>query len=124
MAIRFETEPRGSFLLVKASGRDEDVADVEAYGLGVIAACVAGGLTHVLCDERELEYRLGTLDIFESAAFIAAAAPKVARVAIVCQPRFAADAAFWEDVAVNRGLTVRMFRDVAAAETWLGAPAG
>ncbi len=42
-------------------------------------------------------------------------APRVARVAIVCDPRHVADAPFWETMAANGGLTVRVFRDMAAA---------
>ncbi|MCX6358565.1 MAG: hypothetical protein NT029_02060 [Armatimonadetes bacterium] len=40
-------------------------------------------------------------------------------MAIVCDPRYADDAHFWETVAVNRGLTVRMFPLEEAARAWL-----
>jgi hypothetical protein len=38
---------------------------------------------------------------------------------VVCHPDFKADGAFWEDVAVNRGLMVRAFQDQALAEAWV-----
>jgi hypothetical protein len=102
-----------------AVGCDDSLDDVREYGKGVVEACRAAGCVRVLCDERELEYKLGAVDTFESAAFIAEYAPHVARIAIVCGPQQLADASFWETVAVNRGLSVRAFRDVPAAEEWL-----
>lgn len=41
------------------------------------------------------------------------------KVAVVCNEKFVADARFWENVAVNRGLRVRMFKSLDAAQTWL-----
>jgi hypothetical protein len=40
-------------------------------------------------------------------------------VEIVCNPKQIADARFFEDVAVNRGLTVRVFTERDAATDWL-----
>ncbi len=120
MPINFTTTIQGNTLLVTASGFDESLAQVQEYGMAIIAACLQSGVTRILCDEVDLEYRLDTLDTFQAAEFIAANAPHVARIAIVCNPKFIEDARFWEDVAVNRGLTVRMFRDMVAATKWLG----
>jgi len=111
-------------LTVVASGFDESVAQVEQYGAAIIQECVAGGYTYVLCDERELEYRLGLADTFEAATYIATVAPKVARIAIVCQPGVIADAQFWENVVVNRGLSARAFVDIEAARKWLADSPG
>ena len=121
MAIEFHCTIENTLLLVKTSGYDESLEEVQQYGLALIQACQEHGVTRVLCDESELEYRLGTLDIFESAAFMSQAAPEVARAAIVCNPRHAADAQFWETVAVNRGLQVRFFPDIEKARAWLAA---
>jgi hypothetical protein len=110
----------GQLLRVKAAGRDESFEEVKDYGLAIIEAAVAHGSIRILCDESELDYALGTIDTYESAKFIADLAPKVARVAIVCQPQHAFDASFWETVAVNRGLCVRFFLDLGRAEAWLG----
>lgn len=121
MAIRYTTTVDGDTLVVRAEGWDESLAEVEAYGMAVIAACVEHGVSRVLCNELELEYRLGTLETFQAAQFIAAQAPAVARIALVCRPPQVADARFWEDVVVNRGLIARVFTDVDAAVAWLGA---
>ena len=97
----------------------KDLAQAQDYGLAIINAALEGSYTHVLCNEFDLEYRLRAIDTYEAAAFISANAPKVARIAIVCNPKFGADARFFEDVAVNRGLVLRFFLDADAASQWL-----
>lgn len=119
MAIHFTMDGDGDTLLVNASGFDESLEQVREYGMAIIAACVEGGFTHVFCDERELEYRLATIDTLDAAAFISEHAPRVGKIAIVCDPKGSADARFFEDVAVNRGLTVRAFKDPGGARHWL-----
>lgn len=95
--------------------------EVVRYGMATIQAAQAAGCRRVLCDELDLTYRLGTFDTFTAAETISLHAPHVACVAIVCQPQSLADAEFWETVAANRGLTVRVFLDCASAEAWLAA---
>lgn len=121
MAIQFTTRIEGSLLRVEAHGFDESLEEVMAYGSALIEQCLTHQLTRVLCDERALEYRLNTLDTYALASWISEQVPHVARIALVCAPAAAADARLWENVAVNRGLTVRAFQDLAAAERWLGA---
>jgi hypothetical protein len=123
MAIQYSFSTRGQTLLVKASGWDEDLEEVQRFGLAIIAAAVERQCQSVLSDERELEYRLNTVDTYAAAVFIAEHAPLVSQVAIVCRADMARDAGFWEDVAVNRGLRVKMFQDLPAAEAWLELPA-
>jgi hypothetical protein len=119
MAISYSMTVDGQTLHVRAQGYDEDLDDVLHYGAAVIEAAVAHGVRHVLCNEIDLEYRLSTMDIYASAEYIAERAASVARVAIVCSARDAFDAHFWETVAVNRGLTVRMFALEDVARAWL-----
>lgn len=61
----------------------------------------------------------GTFDTYESARLIVEAAPKIAQVAIVCKDDDFKDAQFWETVASNRGLHIRVFKDPTSAEEWL-----
>ena len=60
-------------------------------------------------------------DTFESARYIAESVPHVVKVAIACNPQSYPDGQFWETVAVNRGLSVRFFKDLAQAAAWLDA---
>lgn len=122
MAIRYTITTEGEMLTVEASGCDDNVEEVMAYGTAIVDAAVRAGCRRILTDERRLEYRLGTVETFECASFIARYAPHVARVAIVCSTEFLRIARFWETVAGNRGLTVRVFDDIAAARGWLESP--
>ena len=71
MSITYESEISESMLIVTASGRDEDVQQVIDYGLSIIRLAVESGATHILCDERNLEYALGTFDTYDVAKQIA-----------------------------------------------------
>lgn len=119
MAISFHTETVGELLLVTSSGCDEHVQQVIDYGTSVIDMAVKKGARYILCDERALEYTLDTFDTFQLAQIIADSAPKVLRVAIVCSPEFLEDGKFWETVAVNRALQVRIDTDIERAKSWL-----
>ena len=121
MPIDYTLRAEGDTLLVVASGRDDSLAEVEAYGMAIIAAAVEHNCRRVLCDERGLVYALGTFDTYEAARHIAEHAPGVGRVAIVCRPQDNVAAAFWETVAVNRGLRARCFTDRDQAAVWLAA---
>jgi hypothetical protein len=119
MSIKYKMQVQDDLLLVTTSGADDDLEEVKNYGLAVIDAAVQGKCKRILCDEVNLEYRIGTIDTFESASFIAAQAPYVVKVALVCNSKGIEDAKFWETVAVNRGLTVRVFQNIAIARNWL-----
>jgi hypothetical protein len=119
MAIQYTIECSGNLLRVKASGRDDNLEQVENYGKAVIEAAISYGVSKILCDESQLEYSLDTFDTFESAKFISELAPKISKTAIVCKASNLKDADFWETVAVNRGLSVKICRTIAEAEDWL-----
>ena len=121
MAIRYEMQAEGDLLKVKASGTDENLKEVNAYGAAIIRAALRHDSRRILCDETELVYRLSVTDTFESARYIAESVPRVVRVAIACNPQSYPDGQFWETVAVNRGLSVRFFKDLAQAAAWLDA---
>ena len=119
MSIRYTTKAEGDWLEVVASGFDDSLAEVNAYGAAILAAAIQTGARRVLCNELGLTYKLNTLDLYDSAKFIATAAPHIARVAIVCRPDFAEDIRFWENTVVNQGLSVKAFHDLAKARAWL-----
>ncbi|ACD90596.1 MAG: hypothetical protein HGA57_06270 [Chlorobium limicola] len=119
MSIQYTTRTDGNILFVRASGFDENLEDVEKYAQGVIDATLQHGTTLVLCDETALDYRLGTVDTYAVGKFLASRVPRVFKIAIVCNPTFNADARFYENVVVNRGLNLRMFSDIEKARSWL-----
>ena len=119
MAIEYNLEIENNLLRVTASGKDDNLEQVQEYGMAIIRAAIEHNVSKVLCDEQELEYSLGTFDTYESAKFIAEVAPKVAKVAIICKSDQYDDAHFWETVASNRGLHIRVFKNLSEAEEWL-----
>jgi hypothetical protein len=124
MSILNTSHTEGDTLFVQASGRDDSLEEVLAYAGRVIDAAVRSGATRILCDETAIEYRLDTMDTFEAGRYISEQAPKVAKIAIVCNPAFIQDAQFFENVTVNRGLTLKVFTDTESAKQWLGQTAG
>ncbi len=119
MAISFEFQFKEGILLVKAKGRDESVEEVIGYGLSIKEEALRLGAEKILCDERQLIYALGTFNTFESAEFIAEHVPKIAKVAVVCDPSNLGEAQFYETVVVNRGLELRVFTQMNEAKNWL-----
>lgn len=119
MAIDYSITPKGSLLVVKAGGRDESLEEVAAYGAAVIEACKEHGCDKIICDERELEYDLNLLETLNLGSFYSEVTPTAVRVAIVCSPDSYDEARFFEDVSVNRGLTLHIFLDYDRAMKWL-----
>lgn len=119
MSIHYTTKTEGDLLEVVASGCDDSLSEVNAYGGAIVAAAVQAHARRVLCNELDLTYKLNTIDLYDSAKFIAATAPHVARIAIVCRPDFAEDIQFWENTVVNQGLSMKGFHDLDKARAWL-----
>jgi hypothetical protein len=119
MSIAYTIAVKNKTLHVKATGKDDSLEEVQKYSLAILKAALAAGCTSVLSDETELVYTLGVMDTFESAKFISEISPSVGKAAVVCNPAQIDDATFWETVAVNRGVQVRIFKTVRDAEQWL-----
>ena len=86
-------------------------------------ACVARGHTAVLLEMGFTGPSLDTMSIFRIISESSEEGTKLQRIAYVqasntdpAKPRFA------ETVAVNRGVNVRLFPDVASAAQWLDTP--
>jgi hypothetical protein len=119
LVIDFECRIEGDVLRIKARGKDDSLQDVIDYGMGVLQEAISGDFSRVICDERELEYNLKIYETFESAKKMADSSPKNGKVAIVASRKNIEDARFWETVATNRGLNVRVFDDMREAERWI-----
>ena len=119
MGIAFSTKIEEGILHVQASGFDESLEDVQRYAAGVLQQCMESDVRFILCDERELEYRLGTFDLYELGKFFSSFVPRDIRVAIVCNPEVISDTVFFENVVVNRGHCLKIFRETDMAKRWL-----
>jgi hypothetical protein len=120
MAIHFEFERKAAYLQVRTWGSDEDLEEAMAYGVAVLREATKSGAKRVLCDERELVYALGTVDIYQLAK-AAAFAPALSKVAVVTGPLQTQDLDFWTTVATHRGLRARAFAALKPAEDWLSS---
>ncbi len=123
MAHDLRIEHRGAYLHALGEG-DNTPDDVRQYLAEVREACVAKGCSRVLIEENLRGPSLKTMDIFAiAAAGGSSAAGAIGMLAYmdVNPDHVAGDMEFAEDVAVNRGLNVRMFSDRREAEEWLSA---
>jgi chromosome condensin MukBEF MukE localization factor len=111
---------RASYLHAAVSGPNtrENVLRFlkEAY-----EACVARGKTSALLEMALTGPSLDTSSIFSVIAERSGDGAKLRRIAYVglSEARDDGKARFAETVAVNRGVNVRFFRDVAEAQKWL-----
>lgn len=121
MTISYDIQVEGDLLYVTASGSDESLEEVQAYGAAVVEACREHSCRRVLADERALDYRLSTIDTYDLAKYYSKYVPHVIRAAVVCSPGDLEDGSFWEVAVQNRGLLFRVFTDFEQARAWLKA---
>lgn len=119
MAIQFTCVARDGVLWVTASGKDDGMADVQEFNVAVYQQMKANNCKRVCSDERLLQYDISLIDTFKIAEQAARHAGDIERLAITCQEKFWKEVSFFEDVAVNRGLTVRFFVDHNEAARWI-----
>lgn len=119
MAISFKIEDRDHFLTVVAKGKDDNLKEVEAYSKAIIEAAIKYKSKKILCDERELEYAISIVDTYKLAEAASVYAGNVLKIAIVCDTKNLTDGKFYETVASNRGLYIRVTADFDEAVNWL-----
>lgn len=111
-------EDRGSFLYVRVRGSNSPNA-VAGYLADVVEECKRRDCRHVLIDERLEGPRLGVNEVFDVAAEGAMKAVGVLDALAYVDPKMGSMADFAESVALNRGMPVRTFASIDAAEAWL-----
>lgn len=121
MAITYTIVPEGRLLKVHASGEDESLEEVLAYGKAIIEAALENRSGMILCDERKLKYRLTVFDTFDLAEQAVAYVSSLVKIALVCSKENVSDGKFFETVTQNRGLMVKVTTDMEEAVAWLGS---
>ena len=100
---------------------ENSVENMKGYLEELVRECATRGDRRVLVEERFVGPRLGMVDIFDLASAISERArglfEAIAYVDINAENDL--NAKFGENVAVNRGLRVRVFRTVEDAASWL-----
>jgi hypothetical protein len=119
MSYELTLYQKTTFLHVVVIGKNSR-GNVTRYLEEVRTECVARGCVRVLIEERLEGPRLEAMDVFEIAANGSSGASAVLRaIAYVDVNASGEMMKFAENVAVNRGVPVRLFSTVADAEQWL-----
>lgn len=125
MAFTLSINPRPGFLHARITG-ENSVATVQGYMAQLRAACQSHRCPDVLIEENLTGPGLQSFDIF---GMISGGARETSqalgRIAYVdTNPEHERRLMqFAETVAVNRGVSIRVFATVADAEAWITAPA-
>lgn len=119
MAIQYKFTTKDDILIVETSGEDDGLQEVLDYAEAIIEEGIRQNCTKIICDERKLIYRLSMSDTFELAKNTSLAAPKIVSTAIITLPEFKEIIEFWETVALNRGLNIKVFFSLEDALNWL-----
>ncbi len=119
MAIKFSSDFSDGILSIVTEGFDEGFEDARSYSKSVMNKAKEYNCLKVICDERNLEYRLSMVETFKLAEFLAESVPFDARIAIIADVKFKDVIEFWETVSVNRGVSVKAFHDLDSAKKWI-----
>ena len=119
MSIEYFFEVKEERLIVQTSGVAKNLEDTFEYALAIIEMAVKSNSTKILCDERNLAHQLGVIDTVSLAEKTRAAAPGVARVAVVVSDEDLENVKFYETATNNRGLIIIVTSDYSEAEDWL-----
>lgn len=119
MNYRLAIESKSAYLHVIVTGVNS-VENVRGYMTELIMECKSRSCWSVLIEERLEGKRLGTMDIFDTVSRGSShVVGKFKAIAFVDINAEGGLMAFAEDVAVNRGIPFRVFKDVEEAGKWL-----
>ena len=123
MAYELKVAEKPGYLHFTVSGRNTP-DNVTRYIGDVMRECTARGCFRILIEERLVGPRLGTMEVF---TLVSAGAKRyhgmLEALAYVDMNDEGGVMRFAEDIAVNRGIPVRVFRTLDGAEKWLLAQA-
>ena len=120
MRYSLSADPKEGYLHIRVKG-ENNPATARRYIKDIIAVCTAEGCPNVLIEEDLVGPRLGVGDIFAIISEKTEAVRPVIRLMAFVDVNATSptNMKFGEDVAVNRGVTVRVFDAVPEAEKWL-----
>ena len=124
MAYQLKIEQKPGYLHFTVTGRNTR-ENVMGYMQQVMEECAARHCPRALIEENLEGARLGTMDVF---TMVTAGAARfhglLEALAFVDLNAEGGVMRFAEDVAVNRGIPVRVFRTVEGAQKWLLGDSG
>ena len=122
MSYQLTIEERPTYVYARVDG-DLNAANALRFLEEAYAACVRTGRSLLLLDMQLHGPDLNTTNVYEVISQRAADGTKLRKIAYVPFQRDDRSMAYFaETVAVNRGVNVRLFESVAAAEQWISEP--
>jgi hypothetical protein len=123
MSVQYTFEQRDGILFAVGRGIEGSIEEDKQTTLDLIRACKESGCDLLLVDDREVTYTISTISLYELAKFYYDShfQREVRKVALVPNPVFKEDNAFYETAVRNRGLNLRVFYDFESAAAWLNA---
>ena len=118
MSRSIELEDKDDFVLIVYSG-EFDMQSAKETIDRILQACSEKHCSTALLDCRNMTEIITTLDRFEAAIYGQVIKDTVSRMAVVGPPGLVLLVHFFENVARNRGLNMRVFLDMDKAVGWL-----
>jgi hypothetical protein len=129
MPQRIQIEPKEGHLHVEVSGVF-DQARAKEFIRQILNACQGHELRKILVDIRKIKGQIPNLARFKLAEFLTAEETVLVQMAVFKSEGQVPDDRFFENVAVNRGVMVKVSNDLKEVVKWLEirpankAPAG
>jgi len=115
-------DDKGTYLLVEFFGEFGVEAGKRCVDR-MVEACVTHKRSKVLLDCRRMTGNMPVLDRFQVAEYGATRGRQFMRLALLNRENVLLPDNFVENVAVNRGMDMKIFTDYNEAERWLSRPA-
>ncbi len=121
MMIEYDVVPGDAYVSVCGRGEMRSVKDIAGYAWSMINDVLKTDSRKVLLDDTGIIGEMNTIDGYDAAVSIANefGRARTIRCAIVPSAERMQGLRFFETVARNRGLMVRVFATTEEAENWL-----
>ena len=119
MSIQLEFERKQNWAIARLSGSSNAMEEIVAHFPQIAEECVRANTRNLLIDFTQVQISASTLDRFEMGQSAVVFVKHGIKIAAVAQPHHMDQERFAELVARNRGVNVRAFTDIQAAEEWL-----
>ena len=118
MAQTIEIHDKDDFILAVYSGEFDSQSAKETIDR-ILQACSEKHCSAALLDCRNMTGQITTFDRYDAATYGQVIKGIVTRMAVVGPPAFVLPDSFFENVARNRGLNLRVFIEMDKAVGWL-----
>lgn len=121
MTIRYIVEERDQYLLFTGEGTEGDLDGNIIIHKMIVDACKKRNCQRVLIDDRNVVYTATASSIYSLAKHYSEMdVPRfILRAAVLADQAYRSDNKFFENVMQNRGINLRIFYELEAAEKWL-----